>query len=89
MVWLILSCGWLRPRILSIELWQTRSILVVVCPVTEVEGLGVLGFCDGLSDVRIGEVQDAQCTVLHPRDRFDAVEGHAVRGGESDKATQL
>ena len=26
----------------------------------EVEGLGVLGFCDGLSDAPIGEVQDTQ-----------------------------
>ena len=40
------------------EEWP-RSILVVVPCGTKVEVLGVAGFCDGLSNGRIGEIQDA------------------------------
>ena len=50
-------CDTLRPsESLSNGLWRPCSISVVVGPDTEVKGLGVLGFFDGFSDVRIGEV---------------------------------
>ena len=67
-----------RDQMLSVGLRRTRSTSVVVGLANEVEGLGVLGFCDSFSDVRIGEVQDTQGAILHPRDRFDTVEGLAV-----------
>ena len=56
--------------------------LIVVRFATKIEGLGVLGFDDSLSDGRIGEVEDAQRAIRHPRDGFDAVEGLTVHGGE-------
>ena len=52
-----LSCGG-QAASRNPEEWP-RSILVVVPCGTKVEGLGVAGFCDGLSNGRIGEIQDA------------------------------
>ena len=73
----------------TVKIPAAQRILVVVGLVIEVEGFGVLGSCDGLSDVGIGEVQDAQGAILHPRNRFDAVEGLVVRGDEGNDAGGL
>ena len=53
---------------LSVGLRQPRSILVIVCCFTKVEGLDIFGFCDGHPDLRIGEVPYTQGGILHPRD---------------------
>ena len=66
-----------------------RVGLVVVGPVAEVEGLGVVGVCDGAPNVRIGEVKDTQGAVLHLCYGFDAMEELAVRGGERGQTTEL
>ena len=85
-LWLVTP---LRPRILSVGLRRPLSILVIVCPANLGRGLGILGFCDSLSDVWFLEVQDTQGAILHPCDRFDAVEGLAVRAANSAKPRSL
>ena len=49
--------------------WRSIVVLVVGGLATEVEGLDVLGFCDGLSGGRIGKVYDTQGAIVHPRER--------------------
>lgn len=45
---------------------------------TAIESLGVLGFLDGPSGLRLGQVHHTQGAILHLRDRFDPVEGLPV-----------
>ena len=49
--------------------WRSIVVIVVGGLATEVEGLDVLGFCDGLSGGRIGKIYDTQGAIIHPRER--------------------
>lgn len=69
------------------QLFRQLPLQILRGRVSPIKGFGVRGLRYCASDGLDREVEDAQSVVVHPGDRFDAVEGAAVRGGKRSEAS--
>jgi len=65
------------------------NLQVVVGGATEVEGLRVPRFLNGVTNAGVGQVQYTKHAIIHLGDRLDAVERLSVLGREPRQASQL